>query len=126
MKVFMRKMVLPVVAALSLLAIAIPASAGPAQVVLNAGGCGGLGDSFLTAPAGFGRTTGCAGSARYLSASLSFSGGGFDSIAGNWYSADVAWGNSGLGAPGSVTAVASTHNLGYFNSTHGWEGTNTW
>jgi hypothetical protein len=104
----------------------LPAQAGPPQVSMNAGGCGGLGTSVLLYPGGSGGTSGCAGSARYLSVSLAFTGGGGDFLPGDWYNFDFAWGNSGTGVPGPVSALASTHNLGYVSTYHGWEGTNTW
>lgn len=110
------------IAALTFSAI-LPAQAGPSQVVMNAGGCGGLGNSSL-ASGGYGQTTGCSGSARYLSGSASFSSGCFASIPGNWWTGNVIW--EPIGCAGYVTALAGTHNLGYISTYHGWEATNTW
>lgn len=106
------------------LLIWVSSAAAPANVTLNAGGCIGYGSSWLAAPGGFTSTSGCSWSARYLSGTYVLQNGTSRTLAGSWYSADVAWGN--IGSPTPVAAVAGTHALQFINAFDGYYGTNTW
>jgi len=107
-----------------LFAGASPAGAGPATVTLNAGGCIGYGQSWLSYPAGYTGTTGCSGSSRYLSGTVVLQNGTSRTLAGGWYSGDIVWGN--IGNPSPVTAAAGTHALQFITAFDGYYGTNTW
>jgi hypothetical protein len=102
------------------------AMASPATVSLYAGGCYGQGGSYLQSPGGYAYTSGCGLGNQYLSATVAFAGGGTMTKDGAWYAYDVLWGNNGLGAAGSVSAVAGTHNLTFLGTYNGFVGTNTW
>lgn len=118
-----RRFVVALAVAAALAGWASPAAA-PASVTLSAGGCIGYGQSWRSYPAGFTGTTGCSGSARYLSGTVVLQNGTSYTLAGTRAGYDVVWGNTGSWSP--VAAAAGTHALQWINTFDGYYGTNTW
>jgi hypothetical protein len=113
-------------AALASGALTIPALAGPASVSMSASTCGGAGSSNLSYPAGYGVSSGCAGSGVYISSSSGFCAGGGDTVPGDWYGEFIVAGFPGTDGRGAVCSQASTHNLSFGAAFNGFVGTNTW
>lgn len=107
MKFFIRKLVLPVVALVSLIATVLPA--GATSVTLNDGSCVGSGGSTFAPGMGLAYTNGCSNHQRYLSTYWQYSGGYVNAVYG-WKVPPGDW-NQFDPLGGGATNIVSSHNL---------------